>query len=67
MYHIIKASRRYEGKGYCGASSNNISMEFLFLHDAIYHVGLLLEKNPVGWDIIDSVTKQKIIIGDANL
>ena len=59
-YHIIKASRIYGGKGYCGVSSNNIPLEFETLHEAKQAIIELLKVNSVGWMIYDSITFELI-------
>lgn len=59
-YHVIKKSRLYEGRGYCGASSRNIPMEFIELFMAEMAVEKLTERNPVGWDIYNANTGKLI-------
>ena len=59
-YHIIKESRVYNGKCYCGASSNNTPLEFETLIDAKQTIINLLKINPVGWVIYNSTTLKLI-------
>ena len=54
-YHIVKATRGYYGRPYCGYSSNYKPMEFDELREAKEAVERLNDFNPVGWDIYDTV------------
>lgn len=60
MFHVIKSSRVYCNRGYCGIASNFVLQEFELLDDAIDAVHRLLIHNPVGWVIYDSKTKQQV-------
>lgn len=61
-YHIIKSSRIYGGKGYCGTSSNNLPLEFETLYEAKQATIELLKINSVGWLIYDSTTFELVEI-----
>jgi hypothetical protein len=56
MYHLCKQSRAYEGKPYCGPSSDGIPQEYSLLSIALKAKELLTKRNPVGWNIYDSET-----------
>jgi len=51
MYHLVKQTRNYEGRAYCGSTSNNIPAEFQTLEDAKIAQAKFNAKNPVGWVI----------------
>jgi len=57
-YHLIKKSRVYNGKPYCGPASNNKPAEAETHLKALILKAELQLKNPVGWVIID--TKEKL-------
>lgn len=59
-YHIIKSSRLYEGKPYCGASSDHKPAGADDLDDAISLAERMLRNNPVGWDIYNSENGAKV-------
>lgn len=59
-YHIIKSSRTYQGKPYCGESSFNTPLECDIMYDAFAIVEFMDTVNPVGWDVYDSHTNAKL-------
>lgn len=59
-YHIIKSSRGYEGRGYCGVASDHKPLEFNDLNQAIGAAVVTLERNPVGWCVYDSQTSELV-------
>ena len=59
-YHVIKRSRKYSGKPYCGATSDNHPAEADIMADAFTMALHLNEKNPIGWDVYDSETATKL-------
>lgn len=65
-FHVVKSSREYNGAGYSGPSLNRIQCdgltraEFESKDDAIKCAQQLSEINPVGFDVYDSETQQKI-------
>jgi hypothetical protein len=59
-YHIIKSSRVYLGAPYTGPSNSGVPAQADNLSDAIALRDQLLSRNPVGWDIYDSVTGKKV-------
>lgn len=61
MYHIVKASRAYEGLPYCGPSSKNIPMEFVSLEVAKKWREDLHTFNPIGWEIYCAETGNKVV------
>jgi len=58
MYHLCKQTRTYEGEPYCGPTSYNKPAEFKFLADAIAATKTFIIRNPVGWNVYNSVTKE---------
>ena len=56
MFHIIKSTRLYYNRAYKGPSSNNHSLDFDTLDDAILATKLLNKINGVGWQIYDTTT-----------
>lgn len=61
-YHIIKASRSYDGNPYCGPSSDNLPAEADTLAEAIEWVERLTKRNPAGWVIVEIETGRKLEI-----
>lgn len=59
-YHLFKQSRIYEGRPYCGPTSNNVPASFATFDGAFSAKRIFTEKNPVGWDIYDADT-QKLV------
>lgn len=55
-FHVIKASRNYEGSGYCGDSSKGKIQEFSSIAKAKDAIYVLQLRNNCGWIIIDSKT-----------
>ncbi len=60
MFHIFKCSRHYQGRPYAGPSSNNIPLEFDTLEEAKKNRDVVAARNPVGWDIFNSETGEKV-------
>lgn len=59
-YHLYKASRLYEGRPYCGPSSNSQPAEANSLNAARDLQQQLNKINPVGWRIRDTLTGQDV-------
>ena len=63
-YHIIKASRIYEDKGYSGISCQQAGVEpgktYDHMSDAVSDMVKLNAVNPVGWTIYDIETKKAV-------
>ena len=59
-YHLCKQSRLYYGEPYCGPTSGGKKAEFDSLEEAKLMAFLYNEKNPVGWDVYDSTTEEKV-------
>ena len=63
-YHIIKASRTYEGKGYEGISCQQAGVEpgktYDHMSDAVADMAKLSVVNPVGWTVYDCETKNAV-------
>ena len=59
-YHVIKASRVWHGRAYCGPSSRHCYAHADTLEGAFAWVAKLTKRNPVGWQIIDSETGEYI-------
>jgi len=55
-YHIIKASRSYEGRPYQGPASDYLPAQAETMFGAERVVDHLMKVNPVGWIIIDTKT-----------
>ena len=56
MFHLCKQSRIYNGSPYCGPTSGYIPAEYETKEQAIEAQIEFTNKNPVGWNIFDSVT-----------
>lgn len=63
-YHIIKASRTYEGGGYEGISCQQAGVEpgktYDYMSDAVSDMVKLTAVNPVGWTVYDIDTKKAV-------
>ena len=60
-YHIYKATRSYEGRGYQGPSSNNVLCEFDSIFNTFKMYVHLCEYNSgVGWNIFDTKHQEKL-------
>ena len=59
-YHLFKKSRVYSGRPYCGPTSDNEPAEADTLEEAITLQQEMKYRNPVGWDIFDSETQEKV-------
>ena len=59
-YHLVKKSRTYNGVPYKGPTSNNEPAEADTLEEAIALQQEMKYRNPVGWDIFDSETQEKV-------
>lgn len=63
-YHIVKASRAYEGRGYNGITCQQAGVEpgktYDSEGDALGDAIKMQAVNPVGWDIYDCETKKAI-------
>lgn len=67
-YHIIKASRAYDGYPYFGPSSDYEDSEADTLAEAIQWVDRLTLRNPVGWVVVEVETGRKLeIVGGEHL
>lgn len=53
MYHLVKKSRIYKGRPYCGPASGNMPAEYKTLAEALAAKERLTAINPVGWDIYE--------------
>jgi hypothetical protein len=60
MYDLCKASRIYSGHPYKGPSSDGIPQRFDTLAEALNARQRLLDRNPVGWDIYNSESGERI-------
>lgn len=61
MFHVVKQSRMYDGKPYCGNTSDSIPASYEKLSDAEAAVKKFTMKNPVGWNVYDADTKQLVL------
>lgn len=59
-YHIYKATRVYEGTPYSGPANNGEPAQADLLCDAIALAHKLLQTNPVGWRIHDTLMGQDV-------
>lgn len=59
-YHVIKSSRTYTGEPYKGPSSDESPAEAGSMHEAIDLAIKMYIKNPVGWDVYDSESEERI-------
>jgi hypothetical protein len=55
-WHVIKASRSWNGSGYVGPSSNGNVLEFASETEAITAANATQIQNPVGWKVINADT-----------
>lgn len=53
-YHIFKLSRIYEGRPYCGPTSDGVPAEYNSLTEAKCAADNFLIRNAVGWQVFDS-------------
>lgn len=60
MYHIIKQTRVYTGRPYCGVTSNNVPAEYYNLSDAQQALVEFTKKNPVGWELYNAHTGELV-------
>ena len=51
MFHLFKASRVYEGRPYCGPTSNGKPAQYKTRLAAVRAANRFLKKNPVGWSV----------------
>jgi hypothetical protein len=56
MYHLFKQTRIYEGRPYCGPTSDGSPAEWKTLAEAKTAQQMFNERNPVGWNIYDAET-----------
>lgn len=56
MFHLCKQTRIYQGRPYCGYTSNNVPAEFKSLEVARKMQAMFNARNPVGWNIWDAET-----------
>lgn len=59
-YHIVKRSRVYHGLPYRGPTSCHLPAQTDSLEDARLIASAMTNRNPVGWDIYDSETKERV-------
>ena len=59
-YHVIKASRIWQGHPYSGPSSRGKPAHADTLEGAFAWVSKLTKRNPVGWQIVDSESGEYI-------
>ena len=59
-YHLFKKSRVYVGYPYCGPTSGGDPAETDSLDEAVEMRKVFAERNPVGWDIYDSVENKLV-------
>jgi hypothetical protein len=62
MFDVIKQSRLYGDYPYAGPASDGLPMRFDTLEEALAAKKQLTERNPVGWDIYNTQTREKIIV-----
>ena len=51
MFHLFKASRVYEGRPYCGPTSNGKPAQYKTRLAAVRAANRFLKKNQVGWSV----------------
>lgn len=56
MFHLCKATRLYDGRPYCGFTSQYKPAEFATLEEAKQALDIFQAFNPVGWSIWDADT-----------
>jgi hypothetical protein len=61
-YHIYKATRMYEGHAYAGPANKGLPAQAEHLCEAVDIANQLLQTNPVGWRIHDTVTAQDVFL-----
>ena len=59
-YHLCKKSRLYDGHPYIGPSSDNVRAETDSVEHAREWADNMTKFNPVGFDIYDSTTGEKV-------
>lgn len=59
-FHLFKKSRQYCGRPYCGPASDNKPAEANDIYLAQRLEMELTNRNPVGFDIYDSETGEKV-------
>ena len=60
MYHLFKQTRIYEGRPYCGSTSDGFPAEWNTLSEARAAQRMFNERNPVGWNIYDADTGELV-------
>lgn len=64
MYHIVKSSRCYDGRGYEGPACARAGVEpgksYLDVNEAFADADSMSRCNPVGFEVWDSVTGMKV-------
>jgi hypothetical protein len=59
-YHLYKQTRVYCGYPYQGATSDDQPAEYETFEEAVHMSYVFNERNPVGWNVFDSVTKELV-------
>jgi hypothetical protein len=64
-YHVVKATRIYEGSGYSGYSAQQVGAPQPVEEDSLEEAKKWLIRleafNPVGWNIYDSTTGECVV------